>query len=117
MSDLVLRVMRNVDDPDGSTSYWMWCPACNDAVRITDGWEWNGDLERPTFTPSILTTGVQWGEGDGFYKPAHAGVAKGDKIVCHSFLTDGIWNFLGDCTHNKAGQSVPMVPLPDWLAT
>lgn len=94
MSDeTVLRVMSG----DDGTSYWMWCPACDDAVRITDGWGWNGSLTAPTFTPSIL---VEGGPND---------------TRCHSFLTDGVWAFLGDCTHDKAGQSLPMVPLPAWL--
>lgn len=33
---------------------------------------------------------------------------------CHSFLTGGLWQFLDDCAHALAGQTVPMVPLPDW---
>jgi hypothetical protein len=34
---------------------------------------------------------------------------------CHSFLKNGVWEFLGDCAHPLAGQNVPMMPLPDWL--
>jgi hypothetical protein len=37
--------------------------------------------------------------------------------VCHSFLTDGVFHFLGDCTHPYAGQQVPLPELPDWLDT
>jgi hypothetical protein len=33
------------------------CPGCNDVHGITvespNGWGWNGDVERPTFTPSV----------------------------------------------------------------
>lgn len=97
MTAPVLRVMRTENDPNSKVSYWMWCPGCDDAVRIDDTWGWNGSLERPTFTPLILTEG---GPGN---------------VRCHSFLTDGVWQFLGDCTHDKVNQSVPMVPLPDWL--
>ena len=32
------------------------------------------------------------------------------KPICHSWLHDGVWQFLGDCTHAMAGQSVPMIP-------
>lgn len=86
--------------PTGRTSYWLWCPACDDAVRIDSSWTFNGDTERPTFSPSLLTR--------RHYR---------DEVqVCHSFVTDGVWHFLGDCTHAKAGQSVPMVDFPDdWL--
>lgn len=91
------------------------CPGCDDVhgVTIEEGpvvWGWNGDLELPTFTPSVLVTGVQWNPADGFYKPNHA-VAPGEGIVCHSFVTDGRIQFLGDCTHTLAGQTVD---LPDW---
>ena len=32
---------------------------------------------------------------------------------CHSFLRDGVWEFLPDSAHRLAGQHHPMVPLPD----
>jgi len=31
--------------------------------------------------------------------------------ICHSFVTDGQIQFLGDCTHKLAGRTVP---LPAW---
>lgn len=79
----------------GQTFYWLWCPACDGAVMISDQWSWNGDAEKPTFTPSLKS---QIGAD-----------------ICHSFVTDGVWHFLADCTHDMAGQQVPMVDLPDWL--
>lgn len=82
----------------GRTTYSLWCPACDDLVLINDTWGWNGDAERPTFTPSLLTR----------FNMA------GREQVCHSFVTNGVWNYLGDCTHDKAGQSVPVVDLPEW---
>lgn len=62
-------------------------------------WTFNGDEGRPTFTPSLLCTG---NEGD----PAVP-------YVCHSFVTAGQIQFLGDCTHKLAGQTVD---LEDWEA-
>jgi hypothetical protein len=61
-------------------------------------WGWNGDLVNVTLTPSILTN-----------------MSRGEQFVCHSFLTNGQWNFLGDCTHALANQTVAMLPLPDWV--
>jgi hypothetical protein len=29
---------------------------------------------------------------------------------CHSFVTDGRIQFLGDCTHHPVGQTVPLPP-------
>lgn len=100
---------------DDGASRLLWCPACDDVHRVSDAWGWNGDTERPTFTPSIFVRGVQWAEGEDFHKPSHGKLPAGGEIICHSFLTDGVWNFLGDCTHDRAGQSVPMVDLPDSL--
>jgi hypothetical protein len=66
---------------------------------IDEGWGWNGDVERPTFHPSLLSRITIGGEAR----------------VCHSFVVDGVWQYLTDCTHDKAGQWVPMVDLPDWV--
>jgi hypothetical protein len=30
---------------------------------------------------------------------------------CHSFLKDGVWEYLADCSHDMAGQKVEA---PDW---
>ena len=77
------------------------CPGCDDNHQIRVGtWGFNGDLERPTFTPSVL---VQYGNAE----PGPLGV----NAVCHSFVTDGRIQFLSDCTHALAGQTVD---LPEW---
>lgn len=117
MSDSKVRVDGNGTDP--GSSLWLWCPACEDTHRITvgtpDSWTWDGNEDAPTISPSILVGGVQWPVGQGFHKPQHR-VEPGGAIACHSFVIAGVWQFLGDCTHAMAGQYVPMVPLPDWLA-
>jgi len=97
------------------------CPGCKTAhgVRVGDGtgprWGYNGNADAPTFTPSIL---VKWESGD---PPVNADnwdewrrnpwPQTEKKNVCHSFVTDGKIQFLADCTHALAGQTVP---LPDW---
>jgi hypothetical protein len=55
-------------------------------------WGWNGSVDAPTFTPSIL---IHYQGGD-------------NPMVCHSFVTDGRIQFLGDCTHALAGQTVEL---------
>ena len=32
---------------------------------------------------------------------------------CHTFLRDGVWQYLDDCAHDMRGFH-PLVPLPDW---
>ncbi|MDR6117287.1 hypothetical protein QE370_000471 [Aeromicrobium sp. SORGH_AS981] len=105
---------------DSGGGLWLWCPGCEEAHRVSvDGhaaWEWDHDEERPTISPSLLVRGTQSAEGEDFHKPHHPDVAAGGPIVCHSFVRAGRWEFLADSTHLLAGQTVDVVPLPDWLA-
>lgn len=94
-----------------------WCPGCDEAHSVTveapNGWGWNGDLERPTFTPSVLVGGVQWEADSGFHRPTHT-VGAGMPRVCHSYVADGRIRFLTDSTHGLGGKTVD---LPDWPST
>lgn len=62
-------------------------------------WSWDGDTVSPTFSPSIL---VQGDFGD-----------ERKSLTCHSFVRNGNIEFLGDCSHALAGQTVPMPKLTD----
>lgn len=83
------------------------CLGCGTEHHIQHGaedgpnWGWNGSLERPTFTPSVLVT----------YPGPDAGIPPAPPAVCHSFVTDGRIQYLGDCTHHLAGQTVDLPPL------
>lgn len=70
--------------------YMFDCPGCGHSHVFSDKWQFNGDLAKPTFTPSLMNRSTR------------------DKdFVCHLFLRDGVIEFCGDCTHALAGQSVP----------
>jgi hypothetical protein len=95
-----------------------WCPGCEHAHSITvaspDGWVWNGDLERPSFTPSVLvqehkTLIDSTLEGPALTAPENITLTP----RCHSYVTDGRIQFLDDSTHPLAGQTVD---LPEWRA-
>lgn len=92
-----------------------WCPGCKDhhgvPVDGSRGWQWNGSLESPTVTPSILVTQTLYGP-DRLTFPNYDGQAEceSSKGTCHSFVTDGKIQFLSDCFHSLAGQTVE---LPD----
>ena len=96
----------------------LWCPACDGLHMISlgaGGWTFDGNTERPTITPSIKVGGAQWPEDyPEFRKPRHH-VPPGEQTTCHSFIVEGHWQFLPDCTHELAGQTVPCVPIPDGL--
>jgi len=75
-------------------------------------WGFNGNHDAPTFSPSILVRGKRRITDD-----EHDRIMAGEKInlpdyVCHSFVTDGQIRFLGDCTHELAGQTVVLAPPP-----
>lgn len=57
-------------------------------------WDFNGDMVKPTLHPSLL------------YSYQHGDMHK----VCHSFVTKGMIQYLADCTHSLAGQTVPLKP-------
>lgn len=145
-----------------------WCPGCKARHAFTvevyqrpDGtthtsrqngepmptWTWDGNLESPTFQPSLLCySSVQTCKATHTTEPCvdHENCdEKFHKITnyydvddeskwtygheqtnhdgactwgnCHSFLHNGVWDFLGDSAHELAGQRVPMEPLPDFL--
>jgi hypothetical protein len=99
--------LRNVTDGDiRYTALMFVCPGCEklggsglhmlpvNSPQTSPSWGWNENLEKPTLTPSILT--------------------KYDDRVCHSFLTDGVFEFLSDCSHELAGQKVEIPDLYEW---
>jgi Family of unknown function (DUF6527) len=99
------------------------CPGCQSThgLRVTthaDNWTYNGNPDSPTFQPSLLVTGT-WSEPPvtaenlADWKRAPWQQTKVERR-CHSFITDGRIQFLDDCTHALAGQTVD---IPDWSAT
>ena len=102
----MVQLSRILRGAEGGLLMWR-CPGCNrgHAIQVGDGpgprWSWNADAERPTFTPSVLVS----------YPGADAGQGGAPPRICHSFVVDGAMQFLSDCTHSMAGQTVP---IPDW---
>lgn len=93
------KVSRVLLEADGVMFFH--CPGCDivHGVNITRGdrpkWSWNGNVNSPTFSPSVLVA-YRWGE-------------KQEEMVCHSFVTDGKIQYLNDCTHSFAGKTIEMV--------
>jgi hypothetical protein len=85
------------------------CPGCNDYHEIRTGptgWTWNGSLEAPTFSPSLL---VQYLGRDDAPDDVKAALAR---RRCHSFVINGRIEFLPDSGHDLAGYTVD---LPEWV--
>lgn len=106
----VSAVLRRVQG-----GYGHWCPGCEEMHVIyvdrpkTPKWSFDGNVEKPTFAPSIRITynGSDAGQdrGDGFGKAPPA--------CCHYFVRSGQIEFCGDSTHSHAGKTVPLPDLPD----
>jgi hypothetical protein len=81
------------------------CPGCESTHALNSHpggprWDYNGDADRPAFHPSVLVT-TRWSRHDVTMKDD----------ICHSFVKDGRIQFLPDCTHALAGQTVE---IPEW---
>jgi Family of unknown function (DUF6527) len=100
------------DREGGSLTFW--CPGCNKAHGIQHGsgpgprWNWNGDVNKPTFSPSVL---VRTGRA---VDPGFISEQGDPPEICHSFVADGRIEFLGDCTHALAGQTVDLPQFPGY---
>jgi hypothetical protein len=90
---------------------WWWCPGCHDIHAVTNSWSFSGTDDRPTINPSVLVT-YRHPKGYSEANPAPLGY-NGEYVedICHSFIRDGKIEFLTDCFHGLAGQTVEM---PDW---
>ena len=75
--------------------YLFQCPGCSKPHPFDERWTFNGDMEKPTFRPSLLVN-----------KSNHPG-----ELRCHSFVTNGEIRFLSDCDHDLKNK---IVEIPDW---
>ena len=93
------KIQQIASSDEIATDGAFYCPGCEGVhvIRLAGpkAWQWNGKLDKPTFSPSYLA-------------------GKGTDRVCHSFITDGKIQFLGDCHHALKGQTVELPEWPGW---
>lgn len=103
-----------------------WCPGCEEMHFIpTDApngsgarWQFDGNVDQPTFAPSILIRSGHYVPGQegkdcwcsyekrmGEPQPFSCG-------VCHYFIRGGQIEFCGDSTHALSGKTVNLPDLP-----
>jgi hypothetical protein len=93
--------------------YYFFCPGCESGHGFNQKWSFNGNLERPTFSPSILVRGVEPITDEEHGLIMSGGYVEPRPFVCHSFVTDGKIQFLSDCTHKLAGQTMDLPDVED----
>ena len=94
------KVLKTIDHNNVHYGYYFHCPGCEHGhivwteVAASNGakWTFNEDVDSPTFRASLLNK--------------HP--FKGVEQICHLFVTDGKIEYLNDCTHKLAGQTVEM---------
>jgi len=99
-----------------------WCPGCQEHHGVNGTWSFNGDYDRPTFSPSVLVSSGHYMSthkpGDSCwctYNARHPDEPSPFKCHrCHSFVRGGMIEFLSDSTHHLAGKTVPLPPPPGW---
>lgn len=91
--------------PGTAGVFSFYCPGCGKPHTVftkDEGfphpvWSFNGDLEHPTFNPSVAVTNT---------------TPEGEKM-CHSFIRNGVIEYLSDCDHALAGKLVEMEEVND----
>jgi hypothetical protein len=93
------HVMMQLPGPVG----YFQLPVILKGTRAGTGcWSWNGDTEKPTVKPSLLTTGSR-------FVSAEPGCGKSEKFRCHCWINNGEAQFLSDCTHEFRGQTLGLL--------
>lgn len=95
-----IKLVQRIDEETGEKyhhdQYLYWCLGCgyeHAFALTTEGGNhrFNGDLNNPTVSPSLVQN----------FTPGR---------MCHSFINDGVIQYLGDCWHHLKNQTVE---LPD----
>lgn len=92
--------------PGCQTIHQYWTPE----AKRPHAWNFNGNMDEPTFSPSLMNT---WGKrvDPNFEEPEDPPHPGGWSGCCHLFVTKGQIQYCGDCTHELAGQTVPMIDM------
>lgn len=85
---------------EGSMKLAYLCPGCRMSHELNLGpdkpnWQWDGNAEAPTLHPSVNIN--------------MAATVTSKSFVCHSWVRNGMIEFLNDSTHALAGKTVPLV--------
>jgi hypothetical protein len=106
-----------------TTGFTHWCPGCEESHTIPTRsplpngsiWSFDGNLEAPTFNPSVKITGVQWPTDEEEARILAGEDVEPRPMCCHYFLHGGALKFQNDCTHALNGKAVPLPDLPEHM--
>lgn len=97
-----MKLFHYVSEDGNTELYYFMCPGCKITHPIhvkypghATSWSFNGDVNKPTFSPSLLVY------------PTHRNGR------CHSFIRDGQIQYQNDCDHELKGKTVDMPEYSD----
>lgn len=119
--------LQRVDYQDGHHAFQFWCPGCRMLHQFGDTWTFDGNMEAPTFSPSLLC-GPWWRmphdwdpdkaprdpSGKLALGPDGIHLAGAFEALCHSFVRSGRIEYLRDSRHEYAGKTTDLPELPEW---
>jgi hypothetical protein len=94
--------------------YLFYCEGCQMLHGVNNTWTFNNDFQKPTFSPSILVRGTQPITDEEHELIMIGKYIEPRRFVCHSFVTDGRIQYLNDCSHKLAGQTIELKEVEDW---
>jgi hypothetical protein len=110
--------IRKVPESETKYQYQFICPGCEQEHAFDDRWQFNQDFDKPTISPSYLITYDHSSSENNkkakeFYKkhkryPTREELPYDLHDRCHSFIKNGLIQFLNDCTHKLKGQTVKL---------
>jgi Family of unknown function (DUF6527) len=126
-----MKVKKMMDVDGRRVGYRFKCPGCGENhtlpgpalihgelecpdVITRAHWHFNGDFNKPTFSPSVLVKHGHYCDGDtsdcwcAYYRHHPEEVKEFSCFICHSFVREGCIEFLPDCTHSLVGQKVEL---------
>lgn len=92
---------------NGNISFY--CEGCNKEHEINHLWNFNGKFDYPTISPSVLVVGTIPTTDEEMDRIMNGENVEPRDLICHSLIKDGKINFLDDCTHELAGQTIESI--------
>lgn len=108
--------------------YMHYCEGCktfhsiwtSDDPHPGPKWTYNNNPQAPTFSPSVRNSYNDYLCSDDEFHALSARIRAGEQLTiphvqvtsCHYFLTDGCINYCSDSPHHLAGQTVPLIDIP-----
>lgn len=102
-----------------------YCPGCEELHTICiegpNAWGFDGNYEAPTVTPSVLVTSGHYVSthkpGDNCWCDFESRTGRKSKFSCkrcHTFIKNGVIEFLSDCSHALANQTISLPNISDY---